>query len=474
MAHAHRSHGKDASPAAPAARSPRPGHPPKAGPPAAPGDAAGAPGARAREIVRKHREFLFPSVSTYYETPLVADRGEGKYVYDVDGRQYLDFFGGILTVGVGHCHPHVTERVVAQQRKLQHVSTLYPTEPIVDLAERMAAITPGRLKKSFFTNSGTEANETAILAAKVYTGRSEVLALRYSYSGRSTLAMSLTGTGSWRMLGTEIPGIKHVANAYCYRCPFGLTYPGCELRCARDIEEVIKTTTAGRIAAFIAEPIQGVGGFITPPPEYFRVAVDIVRRYGGVFIADEVQTGFGRTGGTWFGIEHWGVEPDIITCAKAMANGAPIGATVATPEVADAMRGLTISTFGGNPVSMVAALATIEVIEAEGLVENAAAVGAYLRGRLEELQAKYPVMGDVRGMGLMQGIEVVRDPRTKEPAPDIVARVFEVTKREGLLIGKGGLYGNVIRISPPLNITRGDVDDAVAALDRAFAEATAR
>ena len=422
----------------------------------------------AQDILKKHEQYVFPSVITYYEEPLPFARGEGQYLYGVDGKRYLDFFGGILVVSVGHCHPKVTERVCQQTRTLQHTSTLYPHANMVNLAEKLAKIAPGRLQKSFFTNSGTEANETAIMLAKVYTDAQEVIALRHGYSGRSALSMALTGQASWRIGGTQILGIKHAHNAYCYRCPFNREYPDCDLECAYDMEELIRTTTSGRVAALIAEPIQGVGGFITPPPEYFPIVVDIVRKYGGIFISDEVQTGFGRTGEKWFGIEHWGVEPDVITCAKGIANGVPMGATVATAEVADSFQGLTISTFGGNPVSCAAALATIEVIEEENLASNAQVMGDYLREKLEELKEKHPLVGDVRGMGLMQGVELVRE--QKEPAGEEILQVFEATRRRGLLIGKGGLYGNVIRIAPPLNIAKADVDEAVHILDEAFAE----
>jgi len=420
------------------------------------------------EIIAKHREYLFPCVATYYKEPLVLSRGKGQFVYDVEGREYLDFFCGILTVSVGHANAKITESVCEQVKTLQHCSTLYATEPLVSLAEKLAAITPGGLKKSFFTNSGTEANETAIMSARIYTGSQEVIALRHGYSGRSAAAMAITGNYAWRAGGTDIAGIKHAPSPYCYRCPLRLTYPDCGVACAEDIEELIQTTTSGKVAAFIAEPIQGVGGFITPPKEYFKIAVDIVRRYGGVFISDEVQTGFGRTGGKWFGIEHWDVEPDIITCAKSLANGVPIGATVATPEVADSLKGSTISTFGGNPVSMAAACATIEFIQKNDLLENCRTVGGYLRDRFKELQDKHPIIGDLRGMGLMLGIELVRDPKRKEPAPQEAVQFMQLCKDRGLLVGKGGLYGNVLRIAPPLIISKGDVDDAVSIMDEAL------
>jgi 4-aminobutyrate aminotransferase len=427
---------------------------------------------RADEIIEKKRRFVFPSVATYYSKPMPLVRGKGKFVYDAADREYLDFFGGIVTVSVGHCHPRVNEAIKKQVDTFQHVSTLFPNEPMVEVAEKLAQLTPGKLQKSVFTNSGTEANETAILLAQLYTGSNEVLALRHGYSGRSFLAMAATGQSSWRLGGTHIAGLKHVANAYCYRCPFGLTYPSCDLRCARDVEDVIQTTTSGRVAALIAEPIQGVGGFITPPSEYFSIVTDIVRRYGGLFICDEVQSGFGRTGEHWCGIEHWGVEPEIMTFAKGMANGVPIGATIATPEVADSLQGNSLSTFGGNPVTMAAARAVIEVIEEEDLRTNAKIVGGYLREKLLELQSRHALVGDVRGMGLMQALELVSDRKTKAPAASQTAKFLEKARDEGLILGKGGLYGNVIRISPPMNISRRDVDDAFGMMDRALSAAS--
>jgi 4-aminobutyrate aminotransferase-like enzyme len=423
------------------------------------------------EIIRKHKEFLFPAVATYYQEPLALVRGEGEYVWDDQGNRYLDCFGGVLTVSVGHANPKVNEAIIEQVKTLSHTSTLYANKPQAELAEKLAQITPGRLKKSFFTNSGTEADDTAIHAAKLATGRHEIVVLRHSYSGRSATALTAVGHSTWRALPAQIPGIVHARAPYCYRCPFKLTYPECGLACANDIEELIMTTTTGEIAAFMAEPILGVGGFIVPPPGYFERAVEITRNHGGLFIADEVQTGWGRTGDKWFGIEHWNVEPDIITSAKGMGNGVPIGMTTATPEVADAYPGLTFSTFGGNPVSMAAALAVIKVIEDEDLKRNAAEVGAHFRERLEELKEKYTVIGDVRGMGLMQAIELVKDRETKEPDPQSVIKVFEETKRRGVLIGKGGLYANVIRTGVMLNSTKDTIDELIEALDASLATA---
>ena len=274
-----------------------------------------------------------------------------QHVWDLDGRQYLDFFGGILTISVGHTNPKVTGKIKAQVDRLQHTSTLYPNEAIVDLAEKVAQITPGNLQKSFFTNSGSEANEAAVLLARMATGSYDVVGLRHSYSGGSSLTKAMTAQAPWRKAGIISVGISHAINPYCYRCPLGLTYPDCGVACANDVENLIQTGTSGQIAAFLAEPIQGVGGFITPPPEYFKIVFNTVKKYGGLFISDEVQTGFGRTGKHWFGIEHWEVVPDIITCAKGMGNGVPVGATVTTTELANSFQGLTISTFGGNPRS---------------------------------------------------------------------------------------------------------------------------
>ena len=419
--------------------------------------------------VRKHKEFLFPAVTMYYQEPLALVRGEGFHVWDDQDNKYLDCFGGVLTVCVGHANPRINEAIINQLQKITHTSTLYANQPQSDLAEKLYQITPGNLKKSFFTNSGTEADDTAIHAAKTATGRHEIVVLRHSYSGRSATALSAMGHAPWRPLPAQVAGIVHAPAPYCYRCPFKLTYPECGLACANDIEELIMTTTTGEIAAFMAEPILGVGGFIVPPPGYFERAVEIARKHGGLFIADEVQTAWGRTGDKWFAIEHWDVKPDIITSAKGLGNGIPIGITVATPEVADKYPGLTFSTFGGNPVSMSAALAVIQLIEDEDLKRNAAEVGAYLRQKLDGLKEKYPVIGDVRGMGLMQGIELVKDRETKEPAPQAVLTVFEETKRRGVLIGKGGLYGNVIRTGMMLNSTKDHVDELIAALDAGFA-----
>ena len=425
------------------------------------------------EIIQKHQQYLWKCVTTYYKDPLVIDRAKGQYVYDLEGRQYLDFLGGIVTISVGHANEKVTAKLKAQIDRVQHTSTLFPTEAIVALAEKVAQIAPGQLKKCYFTNSGTEANEVAVLAARIYTGNYEMVTLRHGYSGHSQLTKSMTGLHTWRKAGVIPYGVVHAPGPYCYRCPYGLTYPTCELHCAKDIEEVIKTSTCGAIAGMLAETIQGLGGFIVPPPGYFKIVANIVRNYGGLFIADEVQAAWGRTGKKWWGIEHWEVEPDIITSAKSMANGFPIGLTLTRPEIADAYKGLTISTFGGNPMACVAAKATIDLIEEERLMDNAHEMGNHFRQGLEALKEKHAIVGDVRGMGLMQGFELVKDRKTKEPGTDLAGRFMERTRAHGLIVGRGGLYANVIRMSPPLNIPKADIDQALAIIDKSLAETTA-
>ncbi|MDE2820814.1 MAG: aspartate aminotransferase family protein [Chloroflexota bacterium] len=421
-------------------------------------------------ILERYQQVMFPAASPYHgDSPLVVDHAKDQYIWDVDGLRYLDFFGGILTVSVGHCNDEITERTIAQLQKVQHTSTIYVNESMVALAEKAAALTPGRLAKCFFTNSGTEANETAVLAARMYTGNPVIITLRHAYSGRSMLAMSLSAQGPWRLGGVVDPYVKHVRNPYTFRAPAGLTAEQVIDLCVADLEETIATATDGRIAAFMAEPIQGAGGFIVPPADYFKRVLPIVREAGGVFISDEVQTGWGRTGGKWFGIEQWGVEPDIMTFAKGMGNGSPIGCTIATPEIADAVGGLTFSTFGGNPVTMATTLATIEYMEARDTPSNCAVQGARMAEKLGEFAAEFPIIGEARGMGLMQALEIVKAGGI-EPDAARTAAFVDTCKDMGLLLGKGGLYGNVVRIAPHLNVTAQDMDAAMDIIGRALIE----
>lgn len=423
-----------------------------------------------QSVREKHNEYLFDAVKNFYKEPLVITDGKGFHVYDCNGEKYLDFFGGILTVSVGHANDEVNAAAIAQIDRLTHISSLYPTVPVVELAERLSNTAPGNLEKVFFNASGTEADETAVMLAQLYTGNSELIALRHGYSGRSILAQSLTGHSTWRALPTQVSAVKHAVSPYCYRCPINLDYPDCGIACANDVEDLIKTTTTGNIAGILAEPIQGVGGFITPPDEYFGIVADIVRNHGGIFISDEVQTGFGRTGKTW-GIEHSKVEPDIITVAKGIANGMPLAAVITTKDISETLKKSSISTFGGNPVSCAAANSTIEIINRDNLKENAEKMGIILMDGLKKIQSEHKeIIGDLRGKGLMIGIELVKDETNKDrtPNPAAVDILMEETKKRGLLIGRGGLYGNCVRIAPALNIGKEEIYECLSIISKSF------
>ena len=425
----------------------------------------------AATLLTRQRAVLLPVQSRmlyYGDRPLAVARGQGDWLWDVEGNRYLDFFGGILTVSVGHANPDVVEATVRQMRTVGHTSTLYLNEITIQVAEKLAAITPGRLAVSFFTNSGTEADEMAILAARTHTGHRDIVSLRHAYAGRSASMMAMTAHANWRQGGVYDGHIKQVRSPNPFRKPAGMTDDAYLDFLVDDLADFLATCTDGKIAAFMAEPIQGVGGFAVAPPDYFRRVEPLVREAGGLLIIDEVQTGWGRTGRYWCGIEHWGVEPDVVTFAKGIANGAPVGATVMTPEVAESVKALTLSTFGGNPVSMAQALATIEFIERHRLWENAETQGGRLREHLELLMATHDFIGDVRGMGLMQGVEIVA-PGTTEPDPARANALVNAARDEGLLIGKGGRWGNVLRIAPMLNVTPALIDEGCERLTRAAA-----
>jgi len=423
-----------------------------------------------KTIRKKHKKFLFDAVKNFYKEPLVITDGHGFYVSDHDGKSYLDFFGGILTVSIGHANDEVNSAIKTQVDRLTHISSLYPSVPVVELAEQLVNIAPGNLEKVFFNASGTEADETAVMMAQLYTGNTEIVALRHGYSGRSLLAQSLTGHAPWRALPSQIGSVKHALAPYCYRCPIKMSYPKCGVACANDVKELINTTTTGRVAGILAEPIQGVGGFITPPNEYFQIVADIIREHGGVFISDEVQTGFGRTGKMW-GINHSGVEPDMVTVAKGIANGMPLAAIITKKEIADSLQKNTISTFGGNPVSCAASNKTIDIIKRDNLENNAKKMGLILMEGLKKIQTNHPkIIGDLRGKGLMIGLELVVDETTRDrtPNPEAVDALMEETKKRGLLIGRGGLYGNCVRIAPALNIGESEVKEALNIISESF------
>jgi alanine-glyoxylate transaminase/(R)-3-amino-2-methylpropionate-pyruvate transaminase len=429
------------------------------------------------EVLAMRREFLTPGLITYYRDPVMIVEGHMQYVWDDVGRRYLDGFAGIVSVSVGHCHPAIVEKVLAQVGTLQHVTTIYIHPTAALFAKKLAEHMPqdSGLSVSYFTNSGSEATEVAVLMAREYTGHAEIVALRNGYHGGTQAAMSLSAHGTWKFPSSPTVGVAYATPGYCYRCPFGLTYPSCELKCAHDVEEVIRYQTSGVVAALIGESIQGVGGVVTPPREYFPIVYDIVRKHGGLCIADEVQTGFGRTGEHFWGFENWSVVPDLVTMAKGIGNGVPLGACVTRPEIAAAMtRRIHFNTFGGNPVSMTQGLATLEVIDAEAIQQNARRVGAYLKSRLLELQERHPLIGEVRGLGLMLGIELVRDRQSKEPATNETADALELCRERGLLLGKGGYFGNVLRIKPPMCLTTDDADFLVACLDEVLEVLTSR
>jgi alanine-glyoxylate transaminase/(R)-3-amino-2-methylpropionate-pyruvate transaminase len=423
------------------------------------------------QVLALRRQYLTPGLITYYRDPLLIVEGHLQYVWDERGKRYLDGFAGIVTVSVGHCHPYVVDKVRAQVGKLQHTTTIYLHPTIGLFGQKLAEHMPANsgLSVSYFTNSGSEANEVAVLMAREFTSRSEIIGLRNAYHGGSSMTMGLTAVGTWKFKSNIAAQMKYAAPGYCYRCPFGLTYPSCDIRCARDVESLIRHETSGEPACFIAETIQGVGGTVTPPPEYFQIVYDIVRRFGGLCIADEVQAGFGRTGEHFWGFENWGVTPDLVTMAKGIGNGAPLGACVTRPDIARTMTNrLHFNTFGGNPVSMTQGLATLEVIDREGIQENARVVGKRLRDGLLELAERQPFIGEVRGLGLMLGVELVKDRQTKEPASAETTEVVERCRERGLLLGKGGLYGNVLRIKPPMCLTTDDADFLVDCLDDAL------
>jgi alanine-glyoxylate transaminase/(R)-3-amino-2-methylpropionate-pyruvate transaminase len=425
------------------------------------------------EIIAMRRQFTNPVIFTLYREPLLIVEGHMQYVYDETGRRYLDFYAGIVTVSVGHCHPKVVKRVQEQVETIQHTTTIYlhPNFPL--LAKKLASKMPKGLDVTYFTNSGSEANDLAITMARLYTGNGDVIALRNAYHGGSPSAQGLTSHHTWKYPGGGDSRVHHAVNPDPYRSPFSGTPEEVATKSANEIREIIRFSTPGQIAAFICEPIQGVGGATHGARNYLKEAYAIAREYGGLCIADEVQTGFGRTGDHYWGFENFGVVPDFVTMAKGIGNGAPLAAVTTRMEIAKALtQRLHFNTFGGNPVSMAAGLAVLYDIDKEHIQENARRRGAELKAGLSLLQRSYALIGDVRGMGLMIGVELVRDRSTKEPAKGETIDVLEAAREQSLLIGKGGLDGNVLRIKPPMCITAADVEFALDVLDQAFRTAS--
>lgn len=424
-------------------------------------------GPLADEVLRKRRTFLGPSHFYYYQKPLNIVEGKMQYLYDESGRRYLDAFAGIVTVSCGHCHPDILDAIFEQSKLLQHATTIYLHHAIADFAEALASKMPGNLKVVYFTNSGTEANELAMLMARVYTGGLGMVSLRNAYHGGGSNAMGLTALNTWKYSAIPQGEIHHVVNPDPYRGIFGSDAASY----AKDLQDHIDYGTSGKIAGFIAETIQGVGGAVELAPGYLKLVYDIVRKAGGVCIADEVQTGFGRTGSHYWGFETQGVIPDIVTMAKGIGNGLPLGAVVTTPEIANAMtEKIMFNTFGGNPVCSAGGHAVLKVLDKERRQEHCADVGSHLIQRLRALQQKHEVIGDVRGRGLMVGIELVTDRKEKTPAKAETAVLFEKLRELGILVGKGGLHGNVFRIKPPMCFSKDDADFVSDALDYAMSE----
>lgn len=421
------------------------------------------------EVVRLRKEFVNPAIFTYYAKPLMIVEGHMQYLYDETGRRYLDGFGGIVTVSVGHCHPKIIAAVNRQNEILQHTTTIYLNPCIAEYARDLAARMPGNLKVCYFVNSGSEANDLAILMARAYTGTFDVLALRNGYHGGSMQTMGLTSHHTWKFNVPHSFGVHHALFPDRLRGPYGYDDPEAGVKYAGDVKNLIEFGTPGKVAAFIAESIQGVGGAVVFPDGYLRAAYGHVRAAGGLCIADEVQSGFGRTGSHFWGFETQGVIPDIVTMAKGIGNGAALAAVVTTPEIAQALASrIHFNTFGGNPVTCTQGRAVLQVIDEDGIQANAARIGGILKTGFESLAHKHDVIGDVRGLGLMLGIELVKDRGTKEPAKEACMRVFEACREFGLLIGKGGLHGNVLRIKPPMCLTEADAHFMLDVLDAAF------
>jgi alanine-glyoxylate transaminase/(R)-3-amino-2-methylpropionate-pyruvate transaminase len=421
------------------------------------------------EVLALRKQFLNPTIFTYYAKPLMIVEGHMQYLYDETGRRYLDGFGGIVTVSVGHCHPKIVAAVNRQNEILQHTTTIYLNPCVAEYARDLAGRMPGELKVCYFVNSGSEANDLAILMARAFTGNFDVLALRNCYHGGSMQTMGLTSHHTWKFNVPHSFGVHHAIFPDRLRGPYGYDDPQAGPKYAADVQNLIEFGTPGRVAAFIAESIQGVGGAVVFPDGYLKAAYGHVRAAGGLCIADEVQSGFARTGSHFWGFETQGVIPDIVTMAKGIGNGAALAAVVTTPAIAQALTSrIHFNTFGGNPVTCTQGRAVLQVIEEEGIQANAACIGTLLKAGFDALERKYDIIGDVRGLGLMLGIELVKDRTSKAPAKEACIRVFERCRELGLLIGKGGLHGNVLRIKPPMCLTAADADFMLDVLDTAF------
>ncbi|HWN65336.1 MAG TPA: aminotransferase class III-fold pyridoxal phosphate-dependent enzyme [Candidatus Binatus sp.] len=423
------------------------------------------------EVLQLRKQFLNPGIFLYYKNPIMLVEGRMQYVWDEHGKRYLDALGGIVTISVGHCHPHVVDVAHRQNETLQHSTTIYLHPNIAQYAQALATKMPGDLKVCYFVNSGSEANDLALLMARAYTGNYDVIALRNAYHGGNAVTMGLTAHRTWKFNVPHSFGVHHAITPDPYRGLWGRDDVDAEKKYAADVKNLLDFATSGQVAGFIAESIQGVGGCVVFPDGYLKYVYEHVRAAGGLCIADEVQTGFGRTGTHYWGFETQRVVPDIVTMAKGIGNGCPLGAVVTTPKIAATIAQRThFNTFGGNPVACAQGRAVLEIIEREKLQENSLTIGSRLLAGLNRLKEKHKLIGDVRGKGLMLGIELVKDRQSKEPAKEECAQILETCKEMGLLLGKGGLWGQTIRFSPPMCVNEQDADFLLDVLDRAFSD----
>jgi alanine-glyoxylate transaminase/(R)-3-amino-2-methylpropionate-pyruvate transaminase len=421
------------------------------------------------EVLATRKQYANPAIFTMFREPIMIVEGHMQWLFDDTGKRYLDMLAGIVTVSCGHCHPKVTAAIHEQVDRLQHATTIYLHPGMPAFAKKLAAKMPQGLDVTYFVNSGSEANDLAIQIARTYTGNSDVIALRNAYHGASPFTNTLTSHSTWKYPVNPSGGIHHAINPDPYRSPFSGTPEEIASKSAADIRDLIRFSTPGKVAAFIAEPIQGVGGTTHGAKNYLKEAYAVVREHGGLCIADEVQTGFGRTGDHYWGFQNFDVVPDIVVMAKGIGNGVPLAAVTTRAEIAQALTNrIHFNTFGGNPVCMAAGSAVLVVIDEDGLQENSRVVGSRLKNGLKKLMAEHALVGDVRGMGLMLGMELVRDRTTKEPAKAETLEVLESSREMGVLFGKGGIDGNVLRIKPPMCVTAEDADFAVEVLHQAL------
>jgi len=422
------------------------------------------------EVLAMRKQYANPAIFTMFKDPIMIVEGHMQWLFDDTGKRYLDMLAGIVTVSCGHCHPKVTAAIRDQVERLQHATTIYLHPGMPAFARKLASKMPEGLDVTYFVNSGSEANDLAIQIARTYTGNSDVIALRNAYHGASPFANTLTSHSTWKYPVNPSGGIHHAINPDPYRSPFSGTPEEIASKTAADIRDLIRFSTPGKVAAFIAEPIQGVGGTTHGAKNFLREAYAVIREHGGLCIADEVQTGFGRTGDHYWGFQNFDVVPDIVVMAKGIGNGVPLAAVTTRAEIAQSLTNrIHFNTFGGNPVCMAAGSAVLDVIDEDGLQENSRVIGARLKAGLNRLMAGHSLIGDVRGMGLMLGMELVRDRSSKEPAKAETLEILERAREMGVLFGKGGIDGNVLRIKPPMCISAEDADFAVDVLDQAFA-----